>query len=118
MDVLKSKLREEEGESAPKDNEELNPSNSKLDEEQALIQELNDLREFVNNNKECIEDFFQIKRGSGDRKDGPDDDQDEDKGPESESPEEAARRIKLREIQGLIDEGKKKENEEAMKMTE
>jgi hypothetical protein len=33
MDVLKSKLREEEGESAPKDNEELNPSDSKLDEE-------------------------------------------------------------------------------------
>jgi hypothetical protein len=33
-----------------------------LDDEQELIDELAELREFVNNNKECIEDFFGIKR--------------------------------------------------------
>ena len=27
------------------------------------MRELHDLREFVNNNKECIEEFFNIKRG-------------------------------------------------------
>jgi hypothetical protein len=30
------------------------------------VRELHDLREFVNNNKECIEEFFNIKRaGAG-----------------------------------------------------
>ena len=29
------------------------------------MKELHDLREFVNNNKECIEEFFNIKRGGG-----------------------------------------------------
>jgi hypothetical protein len=28
------------------------------------VRELRDLKEFVNNNKECIEEFFDIKRGA------------------------------------------------------
>jgi len=85
-----------------------------MDDEEALIQELNDLREFVNNNKECIEDFFQIKR---DGKQGPDENENHEDS-EEETPEEAARRIKQRELKALMDEGKKKENEAAMKMTD
>ncbi len=58
MEVLKAKLREEEAlkERSIMENEE------NLDDEQELIDELAELREFVNNNKECIEDFFGIKR--------------------------------------------------------
>jgi len=36
-----------------------------LDEEETLMKELNELREFVNNNKECIEEYFHIERTSG-----------------------------------------------------
>jgi hypothetical protein len=62
MEVLKSKLSSqgpEEVDLADLDGDGI------IDEEEALIQELNDLREFVTNNKECIEDFFHIKRDGG-----------------------------------------------------
>lgn len=32
------------------------------DDEAAFVKEMRELREFVNNNKECIEEFFNIKR--------------------------------------------------------
>ena len=62
MEVLKSKLSSQ----APEvlDKADLD-GDGIIDEEEALIQELNDLREFVTNNKECIEDFFHIKRDGG-----------------------------------------------------
>ena len=61
MEVLKSKLQSE---GPPEIKGDLD-GDGIVDEEEALIQELNDLREFVNNNKECIEDFFNIKRDNG-----------------------------------------------------
>ena len=68
IEVLKEKLKEEdkapkpatgddEEDDAPKEEEGGN------DEEENLLNELHELREFVNNNKECIEEFFNIKRG-------------------------------------------------------
>ena len=54
MELLRAKLREEEGRNLEEEEE---------DDEEALVRELADLREFVNNNKECIEEFFHIKRG-------------------------------------------------------
>ena len=62
MEVLKSKLKDEENQNRniAQTNEEEDPSNQ--DEEEELMKELADLREFVNNNKECIEEFFGIQR--------------------------------------------------------
>lgn len=57
MEVLKAKLKEEEAGQQLEEQEA--PA---VDEEEELINELAELREFVNNNKECIEDFFGIKR--------------------------------------------------------
>ena len=59
MEVLKAKLKEDEH----VDHEE--PVAQDLDEEETLMKELNELREFVNNNKECIEEYFHIERTSG-----------------------------------------------------
>ena len=60
MEVLKAKMREDhEGDDEGSGEEEGDNNN---DEEEELIKELNALREFVNNNKICIEDFFGIKR--------------------------------------------------------
>lgn len=61
MDLLKEKLKEDEAAGTDQDNQEGADTN---DDEQELIRELNDLREFVNNNKECIEDFFNINRNA------------------------------------------------------
>eukprot|EP00347_Sterkiella_histriomuscorum_P024400 403331247 len=64
MDVLKQKMKEDgdkqdrEGNEGDQNDEE----SKKLNEEDLLIQELNDLRKFVYDNKECIEDFFGIHR--------------------------------------------------------
>lgn len=58
MEVLKAKLKEDE---IKVDHD---PEVPVLDEEETLIKELNELREFVNNNKECIEEYFHIERTS------------------------------------------------------
>lgn len=81
MEVLKSKLKEEpiqdinvenvDGEPKPEGEE---PTQN--DEEAELLRELAELREFVNNNKECIEDFFNIKRSRFDFDGDSDDDKD------------------------------------------
>lgn len=61
MEILKTKLQAESPTEVKGDLD----GDGIVDEEEALIQELKDLHEFVNNNKECIEDFFNIKRDNG-----------------------------------------------------
>ena len=55
MEILKAKLRDDKH---PSNLEGDLDGDGKIDDEEALIKELNELREFVNNNKECIEDYF------------------------------------------------------------
>ncbi|CDW71824.1 gcc2 and gcc3 domain-containing protein [Stylonychia lemnae] len=62
MDVLKQKMKED-GEKAESQEPQLDEEKN---EEDVLIDELNQLRKFVNDNKECIEDFFGIKRDKRD----------------------------------------------------
>lgn len=65
MEVLKAKLKEDsqqKSQAAEEDDQQPEAPND-VDEEAELVRELHDLREFVTNNKECIEEFFNIKRG-------------------------------------------------------
>ena len=61
MEVLKAKLKEDSQQKPQEDDQPQVPED--IDEEAELVRELHELREFVNNNKECIEEFFNIKRG-------------------------------------------------------
>lgn len=63
MEVLKAKLKEDSQQKSQEDDQPEVPAAEDIDEEAELVKELHDLREFVNNNKECIEEFFNIKRG-------------------------------------------------------
>ena len=87
MEVLKSKMKSE-GPAIEGDID----GDGVVDDEEALIKELNELREFVTNNKECIEDFFHIKRSQ--KQDPSQDHQIEEIDPEQETPEDKARRLK------------------------
>ncbi len=65
MDILKSKLKEEQpptNNDAAVEEPAKDAQEGEDDDEAELLREMHDLREFVNNNKECIEDFFHIIR--------------------------------------------------------
>jgi hypothetical protein len=66
MEILKAKLKEDGNKGEQNQNDEIKDENAlsanNEDDEAELLNELHDLREFVNNNKECIEDFFHIIR--------------------------------------------------------
>ncbi len=87
--MLKEKLKEDGDK-----NEDTGAAVPPTDEEEDLIRELNELRDFVNNNKECIEDFFQIKRDSN----RPEGALQVQPSAEELTPEERARRRKQKEL--------------------
>ena len=65
MEILKAKLKEDGNKGEEQPLEEVAAPEDE-DDEAELVRELHDLREFVNNNKECIEDFFHIIRNNKD----------------------------------------------------
>lgn len=89
--MLKEKLKDEgkEVQPVPEEGEENAKVGGGEDDEEDLINELHDLREFVNNNKECIEEFFNIKRdkkAQESSENSEQDDDDEEMGGEKETP--------------------------------
>lgn len=84
MDVLKQKMREDGDKETPGGDDE---QPAAVNEEDQLIAELNELRKFVYDNKECIEDFFGIQRDDENNKqhDNDHDNNGDDKDPLNDS---------------------------------